>query len=134
VTPSLHNDRELFHTRLAVTRVLYCNAMMKLRVAMLILVASATACVDMRAAPAPSRAPAGHRVSATGAAVTARIRAHLLKEQVADLPRLQIDTDAHGVVRLRGRVASTAVMAQVLAIAQGTEGVEAVRNELNVRR
>ena len=110
--------------------------MMTLRIAMLIWAACATACVGTRTAPVPaaSQAPAGHRVSATGAAVTARIRAQLLKERVADLPRLHIDTDAHGVVSLRGSVASTAVMAQVLAIAQGTEGVEAVRNELSLRR
>jgi osmotically-inducible protein OsmY len=105
-----------------------------LRFALLVLAATTTACVDLRTAPAPSRVTPDHRVSAAGAAVTAKIRAQLLKEQVGDLSRLRIDTDARGVVRLRGSVASTAVMAQVLAIAQGTEGVEAVRNQLSLHR
>jgi osmotically-inducible protein OsmY len=105
-----------------------------LRCALLILPATITACVDLRTAPAPGRVTADYRVSAAGAAVTAKIRAQLVKEQVGDLSRLRIDTDARGVVRLSGSVASTGVMAQVLAIAQGTEGVEAVRNELRLRR
>ena len=73
--------------------------------------------------PSPSRS----------AAITAKIKANLAKAQLPGLARVHLDTNRHGVVRLTGTVPDKAIASQILAIAQGTEGVEAVRNGMTVR-
>ena len=76
---------------------------------------------------------AGAGSVARGVQITTRIKAKLTAAHIPSLARLHIETDRYGVVRLRGPVQNRQEMAEILSTAQGTEGVESVRNQLSIR-
>ena len=67
-------------------------------------------------------------------AITAKIKSKLAAEHVANLTRMHVDTDAHGVVWLSGHAKSHEEIDRAVAIARETEGVTAVKNHLRVRK
>lgn len=67
--------------------------------------------------------------------ITQRVRTNLGREPaLADVPHLNINTQEHGVVYLRGYVRSEEQRRLAESVAANTEGVSAVVNELNIER
>ena len=66
-------------------------------------------------------------------AITTKIKAKLASEHVASLGNIHVDTDASGMVYLSGTAKSQADIDKAVSIAQGTENVTSVRNNLTVK-
>ena len=66
-------------------------------------------------------------------AITAKIKAKLASEHMSSLERIHVDTDASGKVYLSGTARSQADIDKALSIAQTTEHVTGVQNDLAVR-
>jgi hyperosmotically inducible protein len=66
-------------------------------------------------------------------AITAKIKAKLAEEHVSSLARIHVDTDANGKVYLSGTAHSQADIDKAVSIAQTTEHVVGVQNDLTVR-
>jgi hyperosmotically inducible periplasmic protein len=66
-------------------------------------------------------------------AITAKIKAKLAEEHVSSLERIHVDTDAGGKVYLSGTARSQADIDKAVSIAQTTEHVVGVQNDLTVR-
>jgi hyperosmotically inducible periplasmic protein len=60
-------------------------------------------------------------------------KAKLAAEHLSSLARIHVDTDANGIVWLSGKADSQAEIDKAVAIAQRTEGVITVKNDLKVR-
>jgi hyperosmotically inducible protein len=65
--------------------------------------------------------------------ITAKIKAKLASEHLGSLTNIHVDTDANGMVYLSGTAKSQADIDKAVSIAQGTEDVTSVRNDLTVR-
>ncbi|HEV7431757.1 MAG TPA: BON domain-containing protein [Steroidobacteraceae bacterium] len=66
-------------------------------------------------------------------AITAKIKAKLAAEHLSSLARVHVDTDADGKVYLSGSAPSQADIDKAVTIAQSTEHVVGVQNDLTVR-
>ena len=66
-------------------------------------------------------------------AITAKIKSKLASEHVGSLSKIHVDTDANGMVYLSGTAKSQADIDKAVSIAQSTEHVTSVRNDLTVR-
>jgi len=66
-------------------------------------------------------------------AITAKIKAKLAAEHVSSLDRIHVDTDANGKVHLSGTARSQADIDKAVSVAQTTEHVASVQNDLTVR-
>src|SRR4051812_36801102 len=66
-------------------------------------------------------------------AITAKIKAKLAEEHLTSLGRIHVDTDANGKVYLSGSAPSQADIDKAVSIAQSTEHVAGVQNDLTVR-
>jgi hyperosmotically inducible protein len=66
-------------------------------------------------------------------AITAKIKAKLASEHVGSLAKIHVDTDANGMVYLSGTAKNQADIDKAVSIAQSTEHVTSVRNDLTVR-
>jgi hyperosmotically inducible periplasmic protein len=66
-------------------------------------------------------------------AITTKIKAKLAAEHLASLAHIHVDTDANGIVLLSGNADSQAEIDKAVAIAQGTDGVVSVKNDLKIR-
>lgn len=66
-------------------------------------------------------------------AITAKIKAKLASEHVGSLAKIHVDTDANGMVYLSGTAKTQADIDKAVSIAQSTEHVTSVRNDLTVR-
>ena len=66
-------------------------------------------------------------------AITAKIKAKLAEEHVSSLGHIHVDTDANGKVYLSGTAKSQADIDKAVSIAQTTEHVVGVQNDLTVR-
>ena len=66
-------------------------------------------------------------------AITAKIKAKLAEEHVGSLAKIHVDTDANGMVYLSGTAKNQADIDKAVSIAQSTEHVTSVRNDLTVR-
>ena len=66
-------------------------------------------------------------------AITAKIKAKLASEHVDSLAKIHVDTDANGMVYLSGTAKSQADIDKAVSIAQSTEDVTSVKNDLTVR-
>jgi hyperosmotically inducible protein len=67
-------------------------------------------------------------------AITSKIKAKLAAQHLTSLARIQVDTDANGIVWLSGDAKSQADIDQAVAIAKGTEGVVTVKNNLKLQK
>jgi hyperosmotically inducible protein len=70
----------------------------------------------------------------SNAAITATVKARLAAEHVRTLAHVHVDTDAEGVVWLRGTVTSAAMADRAVAIVRDTDGVSDVHSDLRVVR
>ncbi len=66
-------------------------------------------------------------------AITAKIKTKLASEHISSLERIHVDTDANGKVYLSGTARSQADIDKAVSIAQSTEHVVGVQNDLTVR-
>lgn len=66
-------------------------------------------------------------------AITTKIKAKLAAEHITSLGRIHVDTDANGKVYLSGTARSQAAIDKAVSIAQSTEHVVGVQNDLTVR-
>ncbi len=65
-------------------------------------------------------------------AITTKIKAKLAAQHLSSVAKIQVDTDANGIVWLSGTAASEAEIDQAVAIAKDTAGVKTVKNNLTV--
>ena len=89
---------------------------------------------------APSTAPPSGTVDRSSpdayvkdSAITAKIKSKLAAEHVGSVANIHVDTDANGMVYLSGTAKSQADIDKAVSIAQSTENVTSVRNDLTVR-
>lgn len=66
-------------------------------------------------------------------AITAKIKSKLASEHVGSVAKIHVDTDANGMVYLSGTAKNQADIDKAVSIAQSTENVTSVRNDLTVR-
>jgi hyperosmotically inducible protein len=65
--------------------------------------------------------------------ITTKVKANLTADKASNLARVHVDTDQNGVVWLSGTVESAAVASRAVAIAEKTEGVRSVHNDIKVK-
>ena len=65
--------------------------------------------------------------------ITTKIKTKLAAEKPSTLAKIQVDTDANGVVWLSGNAESQAAIDKAVSIARTTEGVKSVKNELKIK-
>jgi len=65
--------------------------------------------------------------------ITTKIKSKLAAEHIKSLGRVHVDTDANGIVWLRGTARTQEAADQAIAIARGTEGVTDVHSHITVR-
>ena len=66
-------------------------------------------------------------------AITTKIKAKLASEHMGSLAKIHVDTDANGKVYLSGTARSQADIDKAVSIAQSTEHVVGVQNDLTVK-
>ena len=64
--------------------------------------------------------------------ITTKVKAKLADEKMSSLKHISVDTDNKGVVVLSGNVSTQADADKAVSIARGTDGVTAVRNDLQI--
>jgi hyperosmotically inducible protein len=65
--------------------------------------------------------------------ITTKIKAKLAAEHASSLTKLNVDTDASGIVWLTGTTATQADADKAVSIARETKGVTAVKSEIVVK-
>jgi hyperosmotically inducible protein len=66
--------------------------------------------------------------------ITTKVKTRLAGEHIKSLGRIHVDTDANGIVWLRGTAKTQEAADQAVAIARETEGVKDVHSNIRVRR
>lgn len=66
-------------------------------------------------------------------AITTKIKAKLAADHVSSLAKVHVDTDANGMVYLSGTAKTQADIDKAVSIAQSTEHVTSVKNDITVR-
>jgi len=66
-------------------------------------------------------------------AITSSIKAQLAADPYKGLSHIDVDTDDHGVVTLKGKVPSQEAADRALSIARATEGVRLVKSALKIK-
>ncbi len=66
-------------------------------------------------------------------AITTKIKAKLASEHVSSLANIHVDTDANGMVYLSGTAKNQADIDKAVSIAESTEHVTTVRNNVTVK-
>jgi len=65
--------------------------------------------------------------------ITSSIRAQLASDTFKGLSHIDVDTDDHGVVTLKGKVPTQDAADRAISIARGTAGVRTVKSGLKVK-
>ena len=66
--------------------------------------------------------------------ITTKIKSKLAAEHISSLERIQVDTDADGVVWLSGSAPSREALDHVIEVARSTDGVKDVHSSVIVER
>jgi hyperosmotically inducible protein len=66
-------------------------------------------------------------------AITAKIKAKFAEAKLASVSRINVDTDANGIVWLSGTAVNQSEIDKAVAIARSTAGVISVKNSLKVQ-
>lgn len=64
--------------------------------------------------------------------ITTKVKAKLVKESVASVAHIKVDTDNAGVVWLSGTAKTKAEADHAVLIASGTEGVTSVKSDIKI--
>ncbi|HTD13006.1 MAG TPA: BON domain-containing protein [Steroidobacteraceae bacterium] len=65
--------------------------------------------------------------------ITSSIRAQLASDSLKGLSHIDVDTDHHGVVTLKGKVPTQDAADRAISIARATDGVRTVKSALKVK-
>jgi len=65
--------------------------------------------------------------------ITSSIKAQLASDSFKGLSRIDVDTDHHGVVTLKGKVPTQDAADRAISIARATQGVRTVKSALKVK-
>jgi len=65
--------------------------------------------------------------------ITSSVKAKLASDPFKGLSHIDVDTDDHGVVTLKGKVPTQDAADRAISIASGTEGVRTVKSALKVK-
>lgn len=66
--------------------------------------------------------------------ITVKIKAKLADEKMSSLKNIKVDTDAKGEVVLSGKVKTQEEADKAASIAQATEGVTSVKNNIRIKK
>jgi hyperosmotically inducible protein len=66
--------------------------------------------------------------------ITSKIKSKLAAEHVQSLGRIHVDTDANGVVWLRGTAKTQDAADLAVSLARGTEGVKDVHSHITIKK
>jgi hyperosmotically inducible protein len=66
--------------------------------------------------------------------ITSKIKTKLAAEHVQSLGRIHVDTDANGVVWLRGTAKTQDAADLAVSLARGTEGVKDVHSHITIKK
>jgi hyperosmotically inducible protein len=66
--------------------------------------------------------------------VTTKIKTKLAAEKMSSLAKIQVDTDANGMVVLSGTARTQEAVDKAASIARDTEGVVSVQNNITVKK
>ncbi len=65
--------------------------------------------------------------------ITSSIKAQLAADPFKGLSRIDVDTDDHGVVTLKGTVPTQDAAERAISISRATQGVRTVKSALNIK-
>ena len=85
------------------------------------------------ATPAPGMDSTQPTLVIKDSSITSSIKAQLAADPFKGLSHIDVDTDDHGVVTLKGKVPTQAAADRAISIARATEGVRTVKNALKVK-
>lgn len=86
-----------------------------------------------RATPAPDMESAQPTVVIKDSSITSSIKAQLASDPSKGLSHIDVDTDDHGVVTLKGKVPTQDAADRAISIARATEGVRTVKSALKIK-
>jgi hyperosmotically inducible protein len=86
-----------------------------------------------RATPAPDMDSTQPTLVIKDSSITSSIKAQLASDPSKGLSHIDVDTDDHGVVTLKGKVPTQAAADRAISIARATEGVRTVKSALKVK-
>ncbi len=85
------------------------------------------------ATPAPDMDSTQPTLVIKDSSITSSIKAQLASDPSKGLSHIDVDTDDHGVVTLKGKVPTQAAADRAISIARATDGVRAVKSALKVK-
>jgi|GEM_PF-902435 hyperosmotically inducible protein len=85
------------------------------------------------ATPAPDMESTQPTVVIKDSSITSSIKAKLASDPSKGLSHIDVDTDDHGVVTLKGKVPTQDAADRAISIARATEGVRTVKSALKVK-
>ena len=85
------------------------------------------------ATPAPDMESTQPTVVIKDSSITSSIKAQLASDPSKGLSHIDVDTDDHGVVTLKGKVPTQYAADRAISIARATEGVRTVKSALKVK-
>ncbi|HMH87644.1 MAG TPA: BON domain-containing protein [Steroidobacteraceae bacterium] len=94
------------------------------------MVALGVACAPLAMADEGSTKESHHYIK--DSAITTKVKAKLAAKHLSTLTRINVDTDANGVVWLSGRAPTKDAKDLAAMIAKDTEGVNSVHNDITV--
>lgn len=100
--------------------------------------AGAAACalaalIPFAAIAAPDMSGTEATVVIKDSSITSSIKAQLASDRFKGLSHIDVDTDDHGVVTLKGKVPSQDAADRAISIARATEGVRTVKSALKIK-
>lgn len=66
--------------------------------------------------------------------ITTKIKAKLAKEEMGSLVHIKVDTDSNGIVWLSGTAKTQEQIDKAVSIANDTEGVTSVNNDIKIKK
>jgi len=85
------------------------------------------------AAPAPETDRVQPALVIKDSSITSSIKAQLASDPHKGLSHIDVDTDDHGVVTLKGKVPTQDAADRAISIARATEGVRTVKSGLKIK-
>lgn len=85
------------------------------------------------ATPAPDMDSTQPTLVIKDSSITSSIKAQLASDPSKGLSHIDVDTDDHGVVTLKGKVPTQDAADRAISIARATEGVRTVKSALKVK-
>ena len=85
------------------------------------------------ATPTPDLSSTEATLVIKDSSITSSIKAELASDPYKGLKHIDVDTDDHGVVTLKGKVPNQGAADRAISIARATEGVREVKSALKIK-